>query len=243
MTLRICLWSGPRNVSTALMYSFAQRPDTAVVDEPFYAHFLATTPARHYHPGAEEVLQTMNSDIHAVLREVIFAPYPGKTVVFFKQMTHHLVNMDWGFLADTVNVLLTRDPREMLPSYAKNIELPTMADVGYAQHWELLDYLQGLGQNTAVLDSRAILENPRGVLSQLCDHLGIPFDERMLSWPAGARPEDGSWAKYWYASVHNSTGFHPYRPKTDPFPPHLEPLLAECQPYYDALAAQAMRGK
>ncbi len=241
MTLRICLWSGPRNVSTALMYSFAQRPDTAVVDEPFYAHFLAHTPARDYHPGAEEVLQTMEQDINLVLRDVIFADYPGKSAVFFKQMTHHLVEMDWAFMADTVNILLTRHPREMLPSYAKNIELPTMADVGYAHHLELLAYLRGVGQNTAVLDARYILENPRGVLSQLCTHIGLPFDERMLSWEAGARPEDGSWANYWYTSVHKSTAFHPYRPKTDPFPEHLEPLLAECLPYYEELAALAIR--
>jgi hypothetical protein len=238
---RICLWSGPRNISTALMYSFAQRPDTAVVDEPLYAHYLVNTPARAYHPGAEEVIATMENEGQRVVDEVIFGDYPGKSAVFFKHMTHHLVELDWSFMQETVNVLLTRNPRDMLISYAKNVENPSLVDTGYAQHLELLDYLRGLGQDPAVLESRQVLENPRGVLQKLCEHIGLSFDERMLRWEAGARPEDGCWAQYWYDSVHRSTGFQPYRAKTEPFPAHLEPLLAECQPYYEELAAQAIR--
>lgn len=232
-TKRICLWSGPRNISTAMMYSFAQRPDTKVVDEPLYAHYLASTNADEYHPGAEEVLENMENDGENVIKWMLDSHE--KPVVFFKQMTHHLVNLDWSFLEHTVNIILTRDPKEMLPSYAKEVEHPTMRDVGYAKHLELFEYLQKTGQRPIVLISEKVLKNPRELLTKLCDEIDIPFDETMLSWKKGARPEDGSWAKYWYHSVHNSTGFKPYQPKTEPFPVHLKPLLEKCAPIYELL--------
>ena len=239
---RICLWSGPRNISTALMYAFAQRMDTTVFDEPLYAHYLSKTPAREYHPGAEQVIAEMENDGEKVVHDLILGEHP-TPVAFFKHMTHHLNDMDWGFLDQTVNVLLTRDPRDMLPSYAAVVETPTLKDVGYAAHIELFEYLQQRGQNPPVLDAKQVLLNPRKVLSELCARIGIPFQEQMLQWETGARPEDGSWAKYWYASVHRSTGFAKYRPKTEPFPTHLEPLLAECLPYYEQLSALAIQAK
>ncbi len=237
--VRICLWSGPRNLSTALMYSFAQRTDTTVFDEPLYAHYLSKTPARGYHPGAEDVIATMENDGQKVVDKLILGPHP-TPVVFFKHMTYHLINLDWGFLDHTVNILLTRDPLDMLPSYAAQVETPTLQDVGYAQHLELLRYLQSRGQNPPVLDAKQILLNPQKVLRELCERIGIPFQDRMLHWEAGARLEDGLWAKYWYHSVHQSTGFGTYAPKSAPFPKSLEPLLAECQPYYDQLSALAI---
>lgn len=240
MIKRICLWSGPRNISTALMYSFAQRHDTTVVDEPLYAHYLSTTDAHTYHPGSAEVIADQENDGAKVIRDVILGDYP-TPVVFFKHMTHHLVELDWSFLDQTINVLLTRDPWEMLPSYAKNVEQPTLRDTDYADHLKLLDYLHSRGQTPPVLDAKQVLLNPRRVLTKLCDQIGIQFDEAMLSWKAGARPEDGVWAKYWYHAVHHSTGFAAYRPKTDPFPEHLKPLLVECLPYYERLAALAIR--
>lgn len=239
-TTRICLWSGPRNISTALMYSFAQRGDTAVFDEPLYAHYLSKTPARDYHPGAKEVIATMENDGEKVVRDLILGNQDAP-VLFFKHMTHHLNDLDWGFMRQTVNVILTRDPVDMLPSYARQVAQPALHDVGYALHLALLDYLRIIGQEPPVLDSRQTLLNPRGVLRKLCDQIGVSFDEAMLSWQAGARPEDGSWAKYWYHSLHRSTGFQPYAPKTEPFPEQLRPLLAECQPYYDKLAALAIQ--
>ena len=237
---RICLWSGPRNVSTALMYSFAQRDDTSVFDEPLYAHYLSKTPARAYHPGAEEVIATMENDGQKVVDDLILGNHD-TPVVFFKHMTHHLYELDLGFLDQTVNILLTRDPVEMLPSYAAWVEAPSLGDVGYALHVELLHYLQSRGQNPPVLDSKQILLNPRKVLNKLCERIEIPFQEAMLSWKAGARPEDGSWAKYWYKSVHGSTGFGEYSKKSTPFPKQLKPLLAECIPYYEQLNALAIR--
>jgi Sulfotransferase domain len=237
---RICLWSGPRNVSTALMYSFAQRTDCQVFDEPLYAHYLSKTPAREYHPGAEEVIATMKNDGEKVVRDLILGDFD-KPVVFFKHMTHHLVNLDLGFLSKTVNVLLTRDPVDMLPSYAAQVEKPTLLDVGYKQHIELLNYLQSIGQNPPVLDSRQILLDPKKVLSELCQRIDIPFEEAMLRWKAGARLEDGSWAKHWYKSVHQSTGFGKYVQKSEPFPESLKPLLQECRPYYEQLNAMAIK--
>ncbi len=236
-TKRICLWSGPRNISTALMYSFARREDTTVVDEPLYAHYLDSTDADAYHPGAEEVLKAQQRDGEKVVREVILGDYD-TPVVFFKNMTHHLVDIDWGFMKQTLNVILTRDPRDMLPSYAKQVEHPTMRDVGYAKHLELLEYLEGIGQAPPVVDSREVLEDPAGRLEALCNRLGIPFKESMLSWEAGPRPEDGVWAEHWYDSVHASTGFKPYQAKTEPFPEHLEELLEECRPIYEKLVGE-----
>lgn len=233
-TKRICLWSGPRNISTALMYSFAQRGDTTVVDEPLYAHYLTSTEASAYHPGAEEVMNDQETSGDKVIRDVIFGAYE-TPVVFFKNMTHHLVNLDWGFLEKTQNIILTRDPHEMLPSYAKQVKHPVMQDVGYAKHLELFDYLKSLGRKPLVIDSKEVLMNPEKKLSEICSRLDITFDKNMLSWKAGRRPEDGVWAKYWYHTVHQSTGFQPYKAKNEPFPDHLKELLEECEKMYKEL--------
>lgn len=237
--IRLCVWSGPRNISTALMYSFAQRADTTVYDEPLYAHYLVNSPARDYHPGADEIIATMENDGEKVVADTILGPQP-TGIAFFKQMTHHLVELDQSFMAETVNVMLTRHPRDMLPSYARQVSKPTLRDVGYKMHLDLVEFLRALGQEPAVLDSEATLRNPRGVLRELCDRIDIPFNEAMLSWSAGARPEDGIWAEYWYDSVHRSTGFQVYEPSTEPFPEHLKALFDECMPYYVALAKEAI---
>jgi len=236
--LRINLWSGPRNVSTALMYSFAQRSDTRVVDEPLYAHYLAVSGARH--PGREEVLAAQEQDAAVVVRDVILGE-ADRPVLFFKQMAHHLVGVDRAFLAHTANVILTRDPREMLPSLKQQLGVPTLRDTGYAVQTELLEQLRALGQDPPVLDAREVLTDPRSVLTELCRRLGLPFEDVMLAWKRGPRPEDGVWAVHWYKNVHRSTGFERYRAKTEPFPRELEPLLAECRPHYEALSRLAIR--
>lgn len=238
-TIRICLWSGPRNISTALMYAFAQRSDTAVYDEPLYAHYLSTTPARAYHPGAEEVIAAMETDGEKVVRELILGAH-STPIVFFKQMTHHLVGLDLGFLSETVNIFLTRDPVDMLPSFAKQMNHMALDDVGYRSHIELMDRLRSIGQDPPVLDSKQVLLNPEKVLGELCERIGIPFLDSMLSWPAGARPEGGLWSKYWYESVQRSTGFGQYHAKSAPFPRQLVPLLEQCRPYYEALSSMAI---
>lgn len=230
---RICLWSGPRNVSTALMYSFAQRDDTKVFDEPLYAHYLSQTDAKAYHPMAKEVLGNMENDGDRVIE--MMRANTEKPILFFKQMTHHLENISWNFLSEMTNVILTRDPVEMLPSYAKEIENPTMKDVGYSKHIKLLEYLEDNNLPVIVIDSKSILMNPDSQLRSLCGALNIPFDKSMLSWEPGSISEDGVWAKHWYGNVHKSTGFTLYSPKMAPFPERLKPLLEECQPLYDRL--------
>lgn len=236
---RICLWAGPRNISTALMYSFAQRTDTKVIDEPLYAHYLSKTEAKKYHPSSQEVINSMENDGEKVIASIL-EPQE-KPILFIKHMTHHLYELDLSFLLQVRNVLLTRDPVDMLPSYAKEVSSPQMQDVGYAQHLELIQTLEAMGQEFTVLDSRNVLNDPQGVLEQLCKQIGIPFQKAMLNWEAGPRPEDGVWAKHWYESVHKSTSFLPYRPKTAPFPEALVPLLKECQPIYKKLSDLALQ--
>jgi hypothetical protein len=235
--LKLNVWSGPRNVSTALMYSFRQRSDTRVVDEPLYGHYLAATGADH--PGAEEVLASMDRDGERVVREVILGPCE-RPVCFFKNMAHHLVGLDRGFLGEVRNVLLARDPREMLPSLALQIPSPTLRDTGLAEQVEILETMLERDESPVVIDARELLLDPPGVLRRACEALGIPFDRAMLSWPAGPKPEDGVWAKHWYDGVHASTGFEPYRPKTGPFPERLKPLLDECLPLYERLRRHAI---
>ena len=186
---RINLWSGPRNVSTALMYSFAQRPDTRVVDEPLYAHYLRVSGADH--PGRDQVLAALDQDGERVVREVILGPCD-RPVLFMKQMAHHLVALDWDFLGQCDNVLLVRDPAAVLLSLAQVIGAPTLRDTGLDQASRLLRHLQQLGQDPPVLDSARLLRDPAGVLSRLCARLGLPFTPAMLSWKAGPRPESGT---------------------------------------------------
>jgi len=236
VTTRFSLWSGPRNLSTAVMYSFAQRRDTRVLDEPLYAHYLTVTGLRH--PGREEILAHQESDIDKVITDVVLGPCD-RPLLFMKQMTHHLVEVEHSFLSQTLNGLLIRQPDEVLRTLPAQIPEPTISDTALPQQVALYDELVGLGQDPPVIDARHLLENPRQVLSVLCETIGVGFDEAMLTWEEGGRPEDGVWAPHWYQKVHRSTGFEPHRLRTDPFPPHLEPLLADCRPYYEYLYARA----
>ncbi|HZF58281.1 MAG TPA: hypothetical protein VEZ19_07390 [Rubrobacter sp.] len=235
--LKLSVWSGPRNVSTALMYSFRQRSDTVVVDEPLYGHYLRTTGAAH--PGAREVLEAMDGDGGRVVREVILGPWE-RPVHFFKNMAHHLLGLDRKFLYRITNVLLIRNPQEMLPSLAEQLPEPTLRDTGLDRQVEILDLVLGRGEKPVILEARELLLDPGGVLREACERLGLPFEEEMLRWPAGPKPEDGVWAKHWYRNVHASTGFAPYRPKAVRFPQRLEPLLEECLPLYEKLRGYAI---
>lgn len=235
--LRVNLWSGPRNVSTALMYSFAQRGDTRVVDEPLYAHYLRVSGADH--PGRDDVLRSLDQDGARVVSEVILGPCD-REVIFFKQMAHHLVELDRSFLGRCANVLLTRDPRDMVPSLVAHLREATLRDTGYATLVELYGELRAIGQEPPVLDARELLTDPRSVLGELCRRLGLPWEEAMLVWEPGPRPEDGIWARHWYAGVHRSAGFASYRPPPAPFPRELEPLLLECLPLYERLREHAI---
>lgn len=237
--LRLSMWSGPRNVSTALMYSFRQRSDTVVVDEPLYGHYLNTTGADH--PGDEEVMEQMDCDGERVVREVILGPCE-RPVHFFKNMAHHLTGLDRGFLSRITNVLLIRNPEQVLTSLIRQIPNPTLRDTGLAEQVDILNTALDHGQDPVVLDAKELLLDPPGVLREACERLGLPFEEAMLRWPAGPKPEDGIWAKHWYANVHASTGFGAYRPKAEPLPERLRPLLKECAPLYEKLRRYAIVG-
>lgn len=237
---RINVWSSPRNVSTAFMYAFAQRADTTVVDEPLYAHYLSKTDSEAGHPGTAEVLATQENDGERVVRDVIFGEYLSP-VVLFKQMTHHLIHLGWEFMLQTDNVLLIRHPREIIASYARVIPNPAMQDVGVEKQHELFHFLKKNNRLAAVVDARELLLNPSSVLAQLCERLGLVFDEKMLNWQPSPRPEDGIWAKYWYSNVHRSSGFQPFEEKTVELPPALEELASRCQPFYEKLYQEALK--
>ena len=229
----ICLWSCPRNVSTALMYSFGSREDTSVFDEPLYAHYLSKTEAKEYHPDAELIMSSQECNGQKVVRNMLTEN--GSEVLFYKNMTHHLLDLNLDFLAQGFNLILTRNPIEMLTSFHQVIENPSLSDTGYLDHLKLVKHLKKNSIPFLIMDAKEILLNPEAAMKRLCKHSGIPFDSTMLQWKAGSRKEDGVWAEHWYASIHESTGFKPYKPKTEPFPEELTALLKQCEPMYEKL--------
>jgi len=232
--IRIAMWSGPRNLSTALMRSFENRPDCSVVDEPFYAAYLQATGLDH--PGRVQVLAAQSTDWRAVAQELTTGEV-GSPLQYQKHMTHHLLpEVDRDTLAGLRHAFLVRDPERVLASYAKVRAEPTLEDLGLPQQVELFERYGG-----PVVDAADVLGDPRTTLTLLCDALGISFDESMLCWPAGPRDTDGVWAAHWYAGVEASTGFAPYSPGGDPLPPRLRPLLDRCLPYAEALAPYRLR--
>ncbi|MEM6772776.1 MAG: hypothetical protein AAF597_19515 [Bacteroidota bacterium] len=236
---RISFWSSPRNISTALMYSFAQREDMAVVDEPLYAHYLRRQPTSAEHPGKATILASQENDGNLVIKEMLEGNF-GKPKVLFKQMTHHLVALDEGFLDEMDNVLLIRNPRAILASFSKVVDGVTAEDIGLPQQLRLFRTLSEKGKAPAVVDARLLLQDPKAVLQRLCQFLNLSWTDKMLTWQAGPRPEDGVWAPYWYANVHKSTGFLPYREKHYDLPPALETIAAACQPIYASLLEAAI---
>ena len=233
----ICLWSCPRNVSTALMYSFAQREDTQVFDEPLYAHYLKVSGAQH--PVREQVLQALENDGDKVVQEVILQE--SNKLLFHKLMTHFLIDIDTEFLSEVINVIFIRNPEEIITSYAKVIPNPKMNDIGVRQQYELYLSLEERGVTPIVLDSKYLLQNPELILNKLCNILEIPFDKKMLKWGKGARKEDGVWASYWYKNIHNSTGFLPYTKREITLTGSNAELAEECLPYYKFLTTKSLQ--
>lgn len=230
---RIFLWSSPRNISTTLMYSFAQRSDTRVYDEPLYGYYLKSTNADQYHPGAEEILSSMNCEGQSVVKEMLTTN--DKPVQFFKNMGHHLLDLDKSFTKDGYNVILTRDPKRMIASFSKVIENPSMKDIGYDDQLSLANYFKQNDISFIVVDSKDILMDPASKLKEICQFAGIPFEEQMLHWQKGARKEDGVWAKFWYANVHNSEGFLEYKETTTDLPSNQIALYNDALVSYNSL--------
>ena len=235
------MWSGPRNISTALLRSWGNRPDTRVTDEPLYAYYLKQTGLPH--PGADEVIAHHEADWRKVVAGLIGDVPGGRAIYYQKQMAHHLLpEIDRGWLSKVTNAFLIREPREMLTSLVHNVPRPRIEDTGLPQQVEIFERVrQESGRVPPVIDARDVLENPRGLLTRLCEALGVEFREEMLSWPPGRRSTDGIWAKYWYENVEKSTSFQPYAPRDVAVPPHVEGILEECQEHYRTLYPHRLR--
>lgn len=236
-TVRIAMWSGPRNISTAMMRSFGSRADCVVVDEPFYAFYLERTGIDH--PVRDEVLASQSTDWREVVAGLT-GELPGAPAVFYqKQMVHHLLDeVDRGWMTGARHAFLIRDPRRMLASYAKKREAVTLDDLGLRQELELFEWLRAeTGATPPVLDGHDVRAEPERVLGALCEAVGVPFDAAMLRWEPGPRATDGVWAPHWYDAVLRTTCFEPETAPVPELPPALEAIAREAQPYYEALQA------
>jgi hypothetical protein len=236
------MWSGPRNVSTAFMRSWENRPDTMVVDEPFYAHYLLATGIDH--PGRDEVLAHQETDWRRVVESLLAPLPPGVTVFYQKQMSHHLLpHMGREWLESVTHAFLIRDPAPMLASLDEKLGKFDLGATGLPQQVEIFDQVRlTTGHVPPVVDAADLLAAPGPMLRALCAALGIPFSDRMLSWPAGRRATDGVWAKHWYDRVERSTGFEPAEAAVVPqLHGRLAELEAQCRPLYGHLHAHRLR--
>ena len=230
----ICLWASPRNISTAMMYSFAQREETVVVDEPFYAYYLNNVNPKTLHPGKKEILNSQSLNFNKVLHEL--SEHYNKELLFIKNMTHHLDGQNIDFAKNWSNVILTRSPKRSIASFSKVIRNPTLQDLGYKLQYELAKEFQKNNIEFYLIEAEDLLINPEKYLKKICAFSKIKFSNNMLSWPKGGISEDGVWAKYWYENVHNSTGFKEYNSQEEiQLPVKYNSLYKEASFYYDAL--------
>jgi Sulfotransferase domain len=238
---RIAMWSGPRNISTAMMRSFGSRTDTSVTDEPLYAHYLKVTGVAH--PGREGVLAAHETDWRKVADQLT-GPVPGGRAIWYqKHMAHHLLPMiERGWLDRLTHAFLIREPDEMIASLLKTFPGAGLADTGLPQQCEIFDRVAGrIGRAPPVVLASEVLKDPRAQLEALCDALGIQFLPSMLAWRAGPRDTDGAWAPHWYAAVAASTGFESYRRRQVDLDAAQAQLVDECRPWYEKLYALRLR--
>ncbi len=239
--LRIAMWSGPRNISTALMRSWGNRADTMVIDEPFYAYYLQRTGKSH--PMTGEIIAQGETDWRRVAADLTTMAPAGKSIVYQKQMTHHLLpEAEWDWLLGLTNCFLIRDPAEVIASYVKKNDDPTTEDLGFVQQAKIFDWVCERGGATPpVVDARDVLQDPERTLRLLCAAVGVEFDPTMLSWPPGLRETDGVWARHWYGEVARSTSFQPYEARTPQVPARLGEVQERSRECYERLAAFRLR--
>lgn len=240
MTLRIAMWSGPRNISTAMMRSWENRPDTEVVDEPFYAYYLANTQSPH--PYFEEILASQRHGYAAVASELTESPCVNP-IQYQKQMTHHMLeSVDLSWTRSIKHCFLIRDPAEVVNSYTNSRGVCSALDIGIIRQYELYQEISSItGQAIPVIDSNDVLRNPDKILRLLCASLELEFSEAMLHWPKGKRASDGVWASHWYHNVEKSTGFAPYSEKQFTLNSGQTKVVAEVQPFYQKLYEKRLR--
>ena len=233
--LRIAMWSGPRNISTAMMRAWENRDDCVVWDEPLYGYYLDASGVPH--PGAAEIIADQGTDANAIIARCIGDVPGGKNIFYQKHMTLHLLpQLDRAWLASLVNCFLIREPEAVIASYAAVRSDATLDDIGFTQQAELFDYVRHIsGETPLVIDSREFLLDPRAMLEAICAKLDIEFVPAMLSWPEGARDSDGVWAKHWYDSVWSSTGFAAYREKGYQLSAKDQKISLQARPYYEEL--------
>ena len=234
--MRIAMWSGPRNLSTAMMYSFGARDDCAVWDEPFYAAYLAQTGLDH--PMRNEILAAGDIDAASVSDRCLGDIPDGKSVFYQKHMTHHIVpEFDRQWINNVTSIFLIRDPAKVIASYNAKRENPTLDDIGFKQQAEIFDQITAAtGTYPAVIDSAEILANPKAALQSLCTAIGLEFQESMLHWPKGGHKGDGVWASHWYKSVWESTGFSTPAATASRLSATGSALYDEALPYYQHLS-------
>ena len=230
--MRIAAWSGPRNLSTAMMYAFGNRADFAIWDEPFYAAYLRQSGADH--PMKAKIIATHEANADKVAARCT-GSIPGQKPHFYmKHMPHHMTaDMPLDWTQDCTNIHLIRHPARVIASYQAKRATMTAADLGFKQQWDMFEKIGG-----TVIDTSDIRENPEDMLHLLCDVIGLEFDPAMLRWAAGPRAEDGIWAKHWYGTVHQSTGFAGAEGPLPDLSGHDATLLAETLPYYERLSKE-----
>lgn len=240
--VRIAMWSGPRNISTAMMRAWGNRGDTLVVDEPFYAYYLHATGREH--PGRDEVIAHGEIDSKKVIAQLTGPVPSGQSIYYQKQMTHHLLaEIDRAWLAKVTNCFLIRDPAEVIVSYVRKNNDPTLEDIGFIQQAEIFDRVcEQEGAMPPVVDAHDVLENPEKILRLLCEAVGVEFTGAMLCWPPGLRETDGIWAKHWYGEVATSTSFRkPSRGEAQPVPERLRGICEQARESYERLYAHRLK--
>ncbi|MFO1034282.1 MAG: hypothetical protein U1E15_09495 [Hyphomicrobiales bacterium] len=234
----LAMWSGPRNISTAMMYAFGNRQDCTAWDEPFYGAYLAATGLQH--PMRDDILKACDNDAARVAKAC--ATPAARPLFYQKHMTHHMLpQFDRAFIRGLTNAFLIRAPEQVLASYARKHDEVSLHAIGFVEQAEIFDAVaQHLGHAPPVVDAEDILGNPRGVLAKLCAACGIAFDEAMLGWPAGPKPFDGVWAPHWYNAVWQSSGFATPSADATPLPAHLAAISEAARPHYEKLRKHAI---